>query len=148
MFNLMPFDKRGRRMLDAAEEVFRDNFFSGLMTDNFFKDFSFGSIKADIKENDKEYIVEAEVPGFTKDQINLEYRNDHLYLSINQNEEVNEERDNYIRRERRVGKISRSFYIPNVKEDAIAAKAPENGVLKVVLPKEKPSKGSRKIDIQ
>ncbi|SHK43281.1 Hsp20/alpha crystallin family protein [Paramaledivibacter caminithermalis] len=148
MFDLMPFDKRRRNMLEAAEKVFRDNFFSNLMTDNFFKDSPLGSIRADIKENNKEYIVEAEVPGFTKDEINLEYKNDHLYLTINQNEEINEERDNYIRRERRVGRISRSFYIPNVKQDEITAKAPKNGLLKVILPKEKPSKGSKKIDIQ
>lgn len=71
MFDLMLFDKRRRNMLEAAERVFRDNFFSNLMTDNFFKDSALGSIKTDIKENNKEYILEAEVPGFTKEQINL-----------------------------------------------------------------------------
>jgi len=132
MFDLVPFRRRRGDLVNS--------FFGGDFIDNFFNNdffpFSFlnSGIKADIKENDSEYIVEAELPGVNKDAIEVELRDNYLTISANHNEELNEERENYIRKERRTGRISRSFYVEGVKNEDVKASY-NNGILRVVLPK-------------
>jgi len=152
MFGLTPYNKnrRGREL-----PVFND--FMGIRSfiDSFFDDaflpgfFSVGNpIRADIRETDKEYIIDAELPGVRKEDIKLELRDDVLTIAVEHNEEINEERENYIRRERRRGSFSRSFYVENVKQEDVKAKF-DNGILTVILPKA--SEGKRKgwnIEIQ
>ena len=145
MFDLVPFRNRNRR--DMKE---RDSF-NEMMSDFFDDAFQMidTNFKTDIKEKDDEFLIEAELPGLDKEDINLELTDDkHLIISAI-NEEVNkDEGENYIRRERRRGRYQRSFYIENVKEDEIDASY-DNGILEVVLPKkEKTSPSSRTIDIK
>src|SRR6056297_1376258 len=111
-------------------------------------DFADRGFRADVKEKDDEFLIEAEMPGMEKDNINLEINEDYLTITA-KNEESNEEKgDNYIRRERRRGTYSRSFYLDNVNEDEIKAEY-DDGILKVHLPKkEKTSVKSRTIDIE
>ena len=105
-------------------------------------------IKVDIKENEKEYIVEADLPGVKKEEINVDLNNDRLTISVTRNEETNIEKENYIRKERRSGSYSRSFYVENVIENQISAKF-ENGVLSMVLPKrESGVSKNKRIEIQ
>ncbi|MGB4045014.1 MAG: Hsp20 family protein, partial [Halanaerobiales bacterium] len=59
---------------------------------------------------------------------------------------IEEEKNNYIRKERRSGRFQRSFNISDVKADEIRAKY-ENGILEIVLPKAEKGKKSRRIDI-
>jgi HSP20 family protein len=105
------------------------------------------AIKADIRENDKEYIVDAEIPGVNKEDIKLELRNDTLTISVEHKVDTEEKSENYLRRERKVGSFSRSFYVQNVKNDLVAAKY-NNGILTVSLPKEEDKGKSSRIDIQ
>ena len=101
-----------------------------------------------IKETDNEYLVIAELPGVKKEDISLEYNNNQLVISAKRDEFINEEKDNYIRRERHYGNFSRAFYVDNVNKDDILAKF-ENGELKIVLPKlQKTSPSSNRIEIQ
>ena len=79
-------------------------------------------------------MLEAEIPGVDKEDINLEYKDDILTISVERKEEVNDERENYIRKERRYGSFKRAFYVDNVDEENIKAKF-KNGVLKIKLPK-------------
>jgi HSP20 family protein len=129
MFDLTPFRRR-RHMLpgDFGREMLRDFFdsdlWSGLGMD----------IRADIKENKKEYIVEAELPGMNKEQINVELKNNTLTISARQEDEVKEENENYVRRERKQGSISRSFYVENVDNEGVKADY-KDGILKIILPK-------------
>ncbi|HCJ58054.1 MAG TPA: Hsp20/alpha crystallin family protein [Clostridiaceae bacterium] len=105
-------------------------------------------MRVDVKENEKEYIVEADLPGIKKEEINVELNNDRLTISVERNEEINEEKENYIRRERRSGSFCRSFYVENVLEGQISAKF-ENGVLSMVLPKKEPGVNKKnKIEIK
>lgn len=133
MFGITPF--RGRtgglsrrwgwdfdRIFDTMLEEFDD------ITSSYYP------MKVDIKEGDKEYILEAELPGANKDNICLEIKDDILTISVERKEELNEERENYIRRERRYGSFKRSFYVDDVEQDKIKAKF-ENGILRVRLPK-------------
>ncbi len=99
--------------------------------------------KTDIKETDDGYELDADMPGFDKDQINIEVSEDVLSITAERKSE-SEEKDNegnYIRRERSYGSYSRSFRIPDVDVDAITV-AYDNGVLKIKMPKkgeEKPT---------
>ena len=78
--------------------------------------------------------MSAELSGVKKEDINLEYRDNTLIISAKRNEIINEEKDNYIRRERSYGQISRAFHVENVDKAQISAKF-ENGELQIILPK-------------
>lgn len=133
MFGLIPFKTNG---LDKKGGSF-DDFFNGFFNDDFFSPMNFGNnqkFSADIRETSNEYLVSAELPGVKKEDINLEYRDNTLIISAKRNEEISEEKDNYIRRERTYGQISRAFRVENVDKANISAKF-ENGELKIVLPK-------------
>ncbi|HHV18295.1 MAG TPA: Hsp20/alpha crystallin family protein [Thermoanaerobacterales bacterium] len=114
-------------------------------TDDFFDIFNLSPVKADLRETEKEYIVEADLPGYNKDNIEIRYENDLLTISAKYDEVTEEKSESFIQRERRRGNYSRSIPIPNnVKSDAIKASF-DNGVLKVILPKVEPSKPSGRI---
>jgi HSP20 family protein len=105
-------------------------------------------MKVDIKETDKEYIVEAEIPGVDKKDIQLELHDDLLTIQVQRNEQLDVENNNYIRKERRTSSMSRSFYVENVKQEDVTAKY-ENGILSIVLPKREPGiKKGKNIEIQ
>ncbi len=135
MFGLIPF-KTNR--VDRKGGTF-DDFFDGFFNDEFFSpvNLGFGSnqkFNADIRETQNEYLVSAELPGVKKEDIDLEYRDNTLIISAKRNEEINEEKDNYIRRERTYGQISRALRVDNVDRSKISARF-ENGELQIILPK-------------
>ncbi len=136
---LVPFNRRAREMDRFFEKMFEDSFPLSL--------FSQSDMKVDIKENEKEYVLESEIPGVNKEQISINYQQNYINIAVEGEEEINEEKENYIRQERRFGKTSRSFYIEGIKEDAITAQY-KNGVLTVVLPKSKTAKPKKRIEIQ
>ena len=109
--------------------------FNDFFNDDMLSKFnSSGSFKTDIKETPEEYIVHAELPGVKKEDIKIDYNNNYLTISATRNNESEEKKDNYIRRERSYGSVSRGFYISNVNKDSIKAKF-DNGVLNIELPK-------------
>ncbi|HHV65168.1 MAG TPA: Hsp20/alpha crystallin family protein [Peptococcaceae bacterium] len=148
MFSLVPFRKRGlsrQRDFWDMDSIF-DSFFNDAMFPVYFA--PSGQMKVDIKENEKEYILEAEIPGAKRDEINLEIDESRLTISVDRNEEINEEQDNYIRKERRTCSMSRSFAVENILPEKATAKF-ENGVLTIVLPKKDATVSKyRRIEIQ
>ncbi len=127
MFELTPFRKRREMM---------NNLLGGDMLREF-NDFWYGmapGMKADIKENEKEYIVEAELPGVKKENINIELKEHTLTITATQDEEKKDEGVNYVRRERRTGSTSRSFYVENVDQEGVKADY-KDGILCITLPK-------------
>ncbi len=129
---------------------FFDDFFSFPYFDDFF-DYMKGTVKGarlDVKETQNEYVVDVDVPGYDKDNINISIEDDYLVISGKQEDYVDDNSGEYIRKERRSGSFTRTVPIPeNVQLDSISAKY-NNGVLCITLPKEKPTtpKG-KKIDI-
>lgn len=98
----------------------------------------------DVRESDTEVVVEAELPGISRDDISVRYHDGRLILE-GQREEARETRPedceaacttgNWVRRERALGRFHRSFELPeSVDSSAIRAES-RDGVLKVVLPK-------------
>jgi len=144
--DIMPFGRRPSDLIKRFEKEFFD-------LDEWFDDFwSFERgarfMKTDIKETENEYIIEAEIPGAKKDDIKIELYDNKLTIKSEIKSEQKEERDNFIRRERRFGSCQRTFYLENVKQDEIKAKY-QDGILTIILPKEKPSKPNvRNIDIE
>lgn len=148
MFGLVPFGRRGigRRNGDLFDI---DNFFEDFFNEPTFPVFlgNGGNMRVDISENEKEYVLEAELPGIRKEDISIEVNDDRLTISANRDERVEEKRDNYIRKERRASRMTRSFSVDNVDTDKITAKH-DNGVLTLILPKKEQSRpGGKKIDI-
>lgn len=134
---LIPYGRRNKGLTQRPQSVFDiDSMFDSFFNDSFMPAWFAGDtqMRVDIKENDEEYIVEADMPGVKKEEINVELNDDRLIIAVERNEEINEEKENYIRKERRSGSFCRSFYVENVKDDQISAKF-ENGVLSIVLPK-------------
>ena len=80
-------------------------------------------------------MLQAELPGFDKDEINVDLDKDTLTISAAHKEEKKEKKHNYIRQERRYNSYCRSFHIPGIQKDNITA-AYNNGVLEITLPKE------------
>lgn len=144
MFGIVPFknNKIQRGNLLDIDSLFSNFFNEGALG---FSDI--GAIKADIRETEKEFIIEAEIPGVNKEAIKLDLRDDRLTISVEKLDETKEERENYIRRERRFGSTSRSFYVENVRNEDVTAKY-ENGILSIVLPKSETKKVNNRIEIQ
>ena len=94
-------------------------------------------MKTDIKENDKGYELDVDLPGYKKEDVKAELKDGYLTISAS-NDNTKEEKDEdgkYIRKERYTGSVSRSFYGGKyVTEEDIHAKF-ENGILKLSVPK-------------
>ena len=134
MFGIIPFNTNNNSN-DKGGSL--DNLFCDFFDDNFLTPMSvkMNKFNSDIIETDNEYIVSAELPGVSKEDISLDYKNNYLVINAKRNEEHKDKEDNYIRKERSYGEFSRSFYFDNIVQDKISAKF-ENGVLKITLPKE------------
>ena len=94
------------------------------------------AMKTDIFESDEAYRLNVEVPGHTKDDIKLNFKDGYLTIEVAANDQT-EEGFTAIRQERMLGEGSRQFYLGEVDEKAISAKF-ENGILSVLVPKTKP----------
>ncbi|MBR1780016.1 MAG: Hsp20/alpha crystallin family protein [Oscillospiraceae bacterium] len=95
-------------------------------------------MKTDVRERDDHYELAVELPGFKKEELSLELEQGHLVITarkgLDQDTPAPEE-GRYIRRERFVGTMSRSFYVgDNVTEEEIGARY-EDGVLTLTIPK-------------
>lgn len=150
MFDLVPF-RRNNNSLSRKGDYF-DEFMNNFFGDDFLAPVNFmgmsNGFRVDLRENENSYTVEADLPGVNKDSINVEYKNNYLTVSTKREDNYEDKKDNYLRRERRYGEFKRCFYIDNVKEDKIEASF-KDGVLKINLPKSESGViKSRKIDIQ
>ena len=132
MFEMMPFEY-SNDLLDSFAD-FEKKFFGEMGR-------SFSGFNTDIQDTGKEYILEAELPGFNKEDIHVDVQDGVLTISA-KHEEKQDEKDEksgkYVRRERRYGSYQRSFNLNGVDAKNIQG-AYENGVLKLTLPKEQPT---------
>ena len=94
-------------------------------------------MKTDIKEKDEGYELVVDLPGFKKDEIEVQLENGYLTISAAKELDKDESDKNgkYLRQERYAGSMSRSFYVgEGITEEDIHGKF-ENGILKVDIPK-------------
>jgi len=153
MPTLIPFNRKNTNL--TRTDTGFDTLYN--MLDDFFND-SFApnrnllrdTFKIDIEEKENEYLIEAELPGVKKEEINLNIEDDNLCVSVNRMEETNndgKDGKNYIHRERRVSSMSRRVRLANAALDEIKAKL-EEGILTITVPKYVKANTSRKIEIE
>lgn len=130
MFELIPFDRNMRSIADfdpirAFDDMERSFFGNEGMVSTF---------RTDVKDTGDAFILEAELPGFSKDDLSLDIENDCLTISARRTRESSEEKPNYIKRERCYGSFSRSFDVSGIDIDRIEA-AYNDGILTLNMPK-------------
>ena len=141
MYGLTPFGRTGFGLWDAFND-FDKNFFGDSMPIN--------ACRTDIRDDGDKYVMEAELPGFEKEDIKLDINGTQLTIAAEHstNSDEKDEKGNYIRRERTFGSYKRSFDISDVDSEAISA-AYKNGILTLELPKKKPEEPvSKRLEIK
>ncbi len=146
MSGLVPFNRWGLSR-SGFEDFYNliDDFFSNtwmpmrsMMRDTF---------RLDIQENEREYCIEAELPGVKKEEITLELKDDgRLTISVEREESLEEEKKNYVHRERRYSSMQRSIYLRDAKTEGVKAQL-KDGILRIIVPKEEAQGGTHRIQI-
>ena len=127
--------------------IFNDNVFDDFFDFPFYDDraekklyghHAANLMKTDIQEHDDGYTLEMDLPGFKKDEIQIELNNGYMTISAAKGLDENEKdkkSGKYIRRERYTGSCQRSFYVgEDVTEEDIKAEF-KHGILKLFIPK-------------
>ena len=142
MFELMPF---GYSRV-SAYNPFRD---SEEMSRSFWDNNNVSAFSTDITEKDGKYILEADLPGFKKEDISVDIDKDCLTITAeHKSEEKEENADSYIRRERFYGSYTRSFNVKGIDTEAITA-AYNDGVLTLTMKKKEPEvPAARRLEIK
>ncbi len=131
--------------------IFGENLFDDFMDFPFERDFFrrknplYGKnekniMKTDVRETENTYELDMDLPGFKKEEVTVKLENGYLTINASKglDKDEKDKQGNYIRRERYVGAMSRSFYIgESIQQEDIHAKF-ENGILRLTVPKEAP----------
>jgi HSP20 family molecular chaperone IbpA len=136
---------RKRNEFDLFDDTFHDPFH-----DPFFDRKESRIMKTDIKEKGNNYIIEVDLPGYEKENIEIEMENGYLKVTAKTSKNIDDsdENEKYIHQERFYGECSRSFYVgDSIKEEDIKASF-KNGILKLIFPKEEQKKLEEKKKIQ
>ena len=146
MADMVPFNGRNRGLKGS------DDFYN--MIDNFFSEPWFmgryggrDTFKVDIQQKEKEYLVEAELPGVNHDEVKVELNDGNLQIEVKREENVNEENKNYVHRERRFSSMCRSIYLGDAASEGVKAKL-EDGILKVTVPRQVKPASTKRIEIE
>ena len=118
--------KRNNSTFDALDDAF-NSFFKPM----FFEE-KYNVMKTDIRENEKSYIMDIEIPGFDKKDVNISLEKGYLTVSA-EKKDCSDKKEVYLRRERSC-RVSRTYYVGEVNRDLIKAKY-ESGVLQIEIPK-------------
>lgn len=147
MFEIVPFDRHIRHL--AAMDPFRE--FDELERSFFGNQKNLiSAFRTDVVDIGDAYQLEAELPGFAKEDIKIDVENDVLTVSAEHKSETKEENEkkNFVKRERFYGSYTRSFDVSGINVDGIEAKY-ENGVLTLTMPKKAAEiPASRRLEIK
>lgn len=145
MFELIPIDRRIRRT--PSFDPFRDfeelerSFFNGSTVMP-------AAFRTDISDNGDAFVLESELPGFRKEDIDINIENDCLTITAERKSDTEEKEKNYVKRERVYGSYSRSFDVSAINVEEIDAEYTD-GILKLTLPKKAEDvPASRKLEIR
>lgn len=144
MFDIMPFERNNNRTVFNPFKELNE------LEKAFFGNNSIAEFKTDIRDTGSAYELEADLPGFKKEDIHIDLEGDYLTISASRNDskEEKDEKGNYVRRERCYGSFTRSFDISGIKADEITAEY-SDGVLKLNMPKREEIKPtSRRLELK
>lgn len=138
MFDLIPVS-RVKSLFDDFDRMERE----------FFRGPAMAGFRTDILEQDDKFILRAELPGFQKEDIDIQLHNGCLTISAEKKDESsNKEGEKYVRKERVYASMTRSFDVQNIDESKISAEY-KDGILQLDLPKmEKTEPEIKKIEIR
>ena len=106
------------------------------------------AMKTDIRETENAYILESDLPGFSREDIHAEINNGYLTIRAEHKSENEDKNESYLRRERSYGSFSRTFDLDGIDAEAITASF-KNGVLTLELPKmQKKDEEARRVEIK
>ena len=117
---------------------------------SFFGEDSLAAFRTDIQDTGDAYVLEADLPGFQKDDINIDVGDDYVTISAERHSdfEDKDKQGNYVRCERSYGAYSRSFSTAGIDMDNMKASF-DNGVLRLTMPKQQAKPvGGRKLLIE
>ena len=148
MTGLVPFNRKNSGLLNTGFDEFYN------MLDDFFTDswsprrsLARDTFKINVQQNEEVYLIEAELPGINKDEIDINLNEGRLIISVKREENINEEKKNYIHRESRFSSMSRSVYLADADTKGIKAKL-DNGVLNITVPRQEKIVKAEKIEIE
>lgn len=118
------------------------NFLDPFFDDSIFEDINtenFGSLamKTDIRELDDKYVMDIDLPGFDKNNLNVSLKDGYLTITAKVSRSIRPEqgkKHNFIHRERFSGSVTRSYYVGDMRQEDISASY-KDGVLTIELPK-------------
>lgn len=125
----------------------RKYYLDSIFDDFFMDDTTPETMKCDIYEKDGKYHIELDIPGFNKNDINIECHDGYLSVSAEKSDSNEEKDKNYIKKERVYGRIQRQFYVGDVNTDDINAEF-KDGILSITVPKEEKSIEKKQIEIK
>lgn len=134
-----PFDLIGdfSGMRRAMDRLFDDRFFRSPF---FASPSDEGTLAVDVLEHEGKVVVRASLPGFKKEDIDVQLHEGVLSIKAERTEETEEKGDRWYRRERHTGSVSRRIALPGVVADAEVTAELKDGVLTIAVPTpEKPS---------
>lgn len=117
-----------------------ENFFKLSNSDNFWKAYS------DIIEKEDKYLLTVDMPGVAKEYVKIDLEDNTITVSAERKHEVNEEKENFIHKEKYYGKFKRSFKLPKTVDANNITAGLENGVLAISIPKKEAAQ-ARQIQI-
>ncbi len=124
--------------------------FDDLFDNSFLERRDAKIMRTDIREKGNNYIIDVDLPGYDKENIDIEMEHGYLRVTARMDKKIDEsdQEERYIHQERYFGECSRSFYVgENLKEEDIKASF-KNGILSLVVPKEQPKQIEEKKKIQ
>ncbi|HEY9146714.1 MAG TPA: Hsp20/alpha crystallin family protein [Thiobacillus sp.] len=127
---------------DALDNLFR-GFFRPVKMDR-----DMPLIRMDVREDEKAYAVHADIPGVNKDDIHVSINGNTVSISAEVKKSAEQkEGEKVLRRERHVGRVSRSFVLEHEVDEGAASARYQDGVLELVLPK-KTAAAARRLAVQ
>lgn len=109
----------------------------------------FGLPPSDLKETEKAYLLSVELPGLTREDIDLRVKDDNLVITGQKGEEKEDASATYRFSERRFGQFARTFPIPSDVDPAKLSARFTDGLLKIELPKSgEAAREARRIEIR
>lgn len=145
MSGLVPFNKNRSELLPGGFQNVLDDFFADGWP--FNRGLAVSTFKLDIQENEKEYIIDAELPGVKKEDIQLSLEEGTLKIAVSKQEETSEEGTNYLHKERHSTAMARHIYLNDAAAEGIKARL-ENGVLRIEVPKKEQTTNTVKINVE
>jgi HSP20 family protein len=120
----------------------------GYMIRPLHGDAMLSQIRIDVSETDGTYEVKADIPGVTRENIDVQIENKVVSISAEIKQEDRQAKDDqYLRSERYFGRVSRSFELPSAVESEQCVAKYTNGVLSLTIPKVEPKENQRKINV-